>query len=241
MSTGDQPGRDPGLGGTRTGVTVEGAMRPRTRRRHRWVRRTALTVSVLVPFALAAPASADSFGLDQPNNNVPGVGAIPDNFDHTFCFSGVGWTANWKDLVSSRMQNLDTQTLYFDNPVPNGACQNPTDLHFKLDTTLPNGTRGSWGCRLWENGADGLPNSGDDRCSAANIKINPNPGVLVDNHQRRKTICHEIGHSVGMMDGTNTATYWNDCMVSGTVAAGNQWEQYNSHHRTHANSRTPAP
>jgi hypothetical protein len=197
----------------------------------------AAAAALVATFGFAAPASADPFGLDQPGNNVPGVGGIPDNFNHTYCFRGNGWTAAWHTVVDTQMANLDNQTLYFDTfPIPNG-CASTTDVWFELDASLGS-TRGDWHCRLWNNGIDGIPESGDDRCEGATIRLNPS--VLTDGHQQRKTACHEIGHSVGLAHGTNTATFWNDCMFSGAVPAGLQRERYNAHHVAHANSRTPS-
>ena len=123
-------------------VNLDGGVRPV--QRHRRLRRLAIVaVGAIAALSLAAPASADPFGLDQPTNNVPGVGAIPDNFNHTFCFSGAGWTAARQAVVNTQMANLDTQTSYFDTfPIPTG-CFATTDLWFQV-TALPAGVRGDW-------------------------------------------------------------------------------------------------
>jgi len=208
-------------------------------RRHRRLRRLAVVaLSAVAALGFAIPASADPFGLDTPTVNVSGVGAIPDNFDHTYCFDGAGWTPSLRTVVNTQMVNLDSQTSYFDT-LPPPPCFAQTDVWFQV-TVLPAGVRGDWSCRLWGDGADGVPNSGDERCAGATVRISSDPLVLTNDHQRRKTTCHEIGHSVGLAHGTDTTTFWNDCMVSGAVPAGIQWEQYNAHHIVHANSRTPA-
>ncbi len=205
------------------------------------IRLVAVSAGLLASLALAAPAQADPFGLDLPGKNVSGVGGIPDNFTHTYCFNGGGWTAAWQNLVHGRMANLDTQTSYTDQWPQPGPCADITDVYFQLSTTATLGTtRGDYRCRLWNNGVDGRPSSGDERCESAIIRINSSTGVLTSDHQRRKTICHEIGHSVGLAHGTDTTTFYNDCMLTGAVAEGTQWEQYNLHHRNHANSRTPS-
>jgi hypothetical protein len=194
-------------------------------------------LGLLTSFALASPAQADKFGLDQPNNLVSGVGGIPDNFTHTYCFRGAGWTAARQNLVHGRMQNLDTQTSYTDLFPPPPGCFATTDVWFELNSTMS--ARGDYICRVWNNGVDGVARSGDDRCEGATIRINSRAGVLTSNHQWRKTICHEIGHSVGLAHGSTT-NFFTDCMINGAVPEGLQWEQYNLHHRNHANSRTPS-
>ena len=218
-------------------ANLDGAVRPV--RRHRRLRRLAVVaLSAVAALGVAVPAGADPFGLDTPTFNEPGVGAIPDNFDHTYCFDGPGWTASHMSVVHTQMVNLDTQTSYFDTFPPQPPCFEQTDLWFQV-TVLPAGTRGDWSCRWWGLGADGLANTGDERCASALIRMSSDPAVLTSDHQRRKTICHEIGHSVGLAHGTDTTTFWDDCMVSGVVPNGIMWEQYNAHHIAHANSRTP--
>jgi hypothetical protein len=214
---------------------------PSTARRRRRLRRLAcVTLTIVAAIGVTAPAMADPFGLDTPTNNVSGVGAIPDNFNHTYCFNGAGWTTAWRNVVHSRMANLDAQTNYWDTFVGN-TCFPTHDVWFQL-ADLPGTTRGDYDCTLWNNGVDGIPNSGDDRCEGARIRLDP--FVLTDDHQRRKTACHEIGHSVGLAHGANPTRdpnhpEYNDCMMSGPVDPGAQWERYNQHHIDHINSRTP--
>jgi len=97
------------------------------------------------------------------------------------------------------------------------------------------GARGRWDCLFYSDN-DGVPRSGDERCVFHQIRLNPNS--LSDNHQRRKTACHELGHGVGLYHGNTTLH--NDCMWAGTAPTGIQYEQYNQHHRDHANSQRRA-
>jgi hypothetical protein len=209
-------------------------------------RRRACVALVAVAVAVAAlgvtaPAKADPFGLDTPIHSVEGVGAIPDNFNHTYCFDGAGWTQDWRRVVHARMANLDDQTNYFDTWPIDHQCFPTTDLWFRLDSTMAD--RGDYRCRVWAYGSDGPTD--DDRCEGATIRLNSRAGVLPDTHQRRKTACHEIGHSVGIahhdpLDTSLPGYVPGDCMVSGRAPAGAQYEQYNQHHIEHANSRTPS-
>jgi len=192
---------------------------------------TAVLAACAGILAAAAPAQADEFGQVTSTS-----GAIPDNFNHWFCFSGSNWTTTWRSVVTSRMQNLDSQTSYTDSQEGNG-CTSLTDIVFILDSGLGSSTRGLYSCTAFNNGDDDIPGSGDEECETSVIRLNPT--LLTDSHQRLKTACHEIGHSVGLAHGSNSATFWNDCMISGAVAAGIQWEQYNAHHVAHANSRVP--
>lgn len=203
---------------------------PRRRRVGRSLLLATLALSAIASVAVAPSATADEAGLYNSTS-----GALPDNWNHTYCFSGAGWTATWKGYVNTQMANLDTQTNYYDT---SKACDSITDISFQLSSSIS--ARGDYTCLSWNLGNDNTANTGDEECEASRIRINSSSSVLPDAHQRKKTICHEIGHSVGLAHGTNTATYWNDCMKSGTVAAGTQWEKYNAHHVSHANAHAKA-
>lgn len=191
-------------------------------------RRALVTVALGAAAALAAttPAAADPFGLDTQSTSVDGVGAIPDGFNHTYCFAGSGWTTTRQNIVDGRMANLDSQTDYFDTS-RGTACDELTDIRFEINTSIT--SRGNSLCTSWDT---------PTICEQFRVRLNPDR--LVDTHNWVKTACHEIGHTVGLAHGTNQSTFWNDCMYSGTAPAGTQYERYNQHHIDHANSRTPA-
>jgi hypothetical protein len=197
-----------------------------TRTRRLWSVMAAFALALTASLSFAGPANADPFGLDQEGNLVSGVGGIPDDFNHTYCFNGAGWTAAWQTLANGRMANLDTQTSYVD--VLDPSCDGNTDIWFQLANL--GGTRGDYRCEDW--------NAAGTLCVTSIVRISNVAAVLPDNHQKAKTICHEVGHSVGLAHGT-TVDFWTDCMLSGVAPAGVQYEQYTVHHRNHANSRTP--
>jgi len=205
------------------------SVRPTTSIRRRLARLlTGLTVAMVAAVGAAGTASADPFGLDTQTNNVPGVGGIPDDFQHSYCFEGAGWTAAWQQIVNGRMDVLENQTSYagFEQGT---TCSDAVDVRFQLSSTISD--RGDYVCAKWF-----LNNT----CNQAIIRINSNSAVLPDDHQKAKTVCHEIGHSVGLAHGNDQTTFWNDCMLSGVAPAGAGFRIYNQHHIDHANSRTPA-
>lgn len=165
---------------------------------------------------LASPAAADPFG----NYNGDGTGPIPDSFNHTYCWSS-GWTSGWNTYGNYAMGNLDAQTSYYDTY--DSTCDSATDILWQLNSSIS--ARGDYVCNAFNSSG---------YCSRATIRLNPS--LLTDNQNRNKTACHEIGHSVGLQHG-NSKT---DCMINGAVSSGTQWITYNSHHISHANSRTPA-
>lgn len=176
---------------------------------------------VLAAFAMAFVAVLPSqAGADEFGTYSNGAGPIPDNFDHTYCWSS-GWTSGWNTYAQYAMGNLDGQTSYYDTFI--SSCSSVTDIYWQLNSSI--GARGDYICNAFNSAGE---------CERATIRLNPS--ALTDDQNRRKTACHEIGHSVGMQHG-DTKT---DCMINGAVGSGSQWITYNSHHVSHANSRTPA-
>jgi predicted Zn-dependent protease len=53
-----------------------------------------------------------------------------------------------------------------------------------------------------------------------------------DIEDMEKTMCHEVGHSVGLTHGGNT-----DCMLNGEIPSTSiVWRTYDSHHKSHINA-----
>jgi predicted Zn-dependent protease len=114
------------------------------------------------------------------------------------------------------MDNLDAQTSYFENYMD--VCTSATDVVWKADSSLP--ARGSY---IYLDFVGSL-------CQRARVTINPTQ--LSNDINRRKTSCHEIGHSGGLAH----ADEHGDCMRNGAVSSGHQ--SYNAHHVEHLNDRS---
>ena len=82
------------------------------------------------------------------------------------------------------------------------------------------GVRGAYQC----TSTSGVSGPG---CQTARLKLNPD--LLNDDLNRKKTACHEVGHSGGLSHESDP----NDCMVPGPVSSGHT--DYNTHHIGHLN------
>jgi hypothetical protein len=188
----------------------------------------ALAVTAGVIGAAATPAQADNFGgcygplVDQ--------GCVPDNFNHWYCYDESVGTINatYRNQIFLAMDYLHAQTNYDVVYEPNGVCNTVTDVKWQVTTAVaPN--RGDYQCLDWNSA---------NNCEQALLRLNPN--LLTNNHNRRKTACHELGHSVGLAHGRRGATpeYYDDCMVVNAVSTDDASAiTYNQHHRTHINNR----
>lgn len=98
-------------------------------------------------------------------------------------------------------------------------CTSGTDVKFELfNDPSPSAPRGFYVC---------LTRVGDI-CYHSQASLNT--AKLTDSFNKNKTMCHEIGHSVGLTHGGGTT----DCMLNGPVSQ--QTSSYNSHHREHINA-----
>ncbi len=175
----------------------------------------------------ATPASADAFGGCYGLESSQGC--VPDNFNHWYCFSGTV-NSNIRTAFINAMVNLDTQTSYADF-AESAGCNNVTDLVVVQDTSL--GARGQYACEGFNI---------NNHCEQATLRFNPNN--LPTANDRTKTACHEIGHSVGLKHGIvsgpnadNAFPAYNDCMWSGSIPSGLDFDGYNAHHVAHINAR----
>ena len=84
----------------------------------------------------------------------------------------------------------------------------------------PTNVRGRYSCTKPLNGYGG------GVCDQASVYVNTQ--LLSTYGQRRKTFCHEVGHSVGLHHGTGVG----GCMVSGSSTAST----YAAHHVIHINA-----
>jgi hypothetical protein len=169
----------------------------------------------------ASPSSshADDFGTD----NGSSTGPLADSAVHTYCW-GPGFDANLHDNASWAMYNsLNVPTDMIDSFT--STCASSTDIWFG-DANLEGGVRGYFACVTYVSPP--VCNSGDVVVDPAELNIGIN-----DEEDTTKSMCHEIGHSVGMTHAVGT----NDCMRQGEVPDLQLlWRKYNSHHIWHVNT-----
>lgn len=117
--------------------------------------------------------------------------------------------------ANNAMNYLDAYTSYYDT---RASCTTTTDIWFRqVNSGMTD--RGDYLCLDFNTWG---------RCERARVRLNA--AVLTDADNRRKTACHEIGHSVGLIHG-GTA----DCMLSGPVSKPTY--TYTQHHINHINAR----
>lgn len=167
---------------------------------------------VLVSAWSWAPAAAD-----PPESIGP-----PDKSSHSWCYTS-GFTMT--TVADASMARLESQTVV---KTVRRACGPSIDVRW-TQGKVP-GAYGSAQCRVrWSGGA----------CDRFRITLNKS--VLNSSphpvSQRRKTSCHEVGHTVGVRHyfgsnrpGGDTA---HSCLWSGTVpSADKPWHtRYGGHHR----------
>ena len=182
------------------------------------------TVSVLGALALlgtfvsASPAAnADVFGP-----NPPEAGWFADNNLHTWCEGHVNYAPSWFDPMQDAMDYLDAQTdLTTGTPHP---CDSSIDIWYDVydSKILGSDIRGRTFCRVAVT-ASGV-------CGSFAVQLNSD--LLNTYMSRRKTACHEVGHSVGLSH-SSYLTSTSDCMISGDYT----FTFLNTHHVDHINSR----
>lgn len=171
-------------------------------------------MSAVCILGLASSASAD---LPQPDGP-------PDKGYHSWCYEP-GFTLS--ATADASMTWLRTQTNV--KTVFHSPCQSKTDVRW-TQKGIP-GAYGSAECKM-RNSAG--------QCDRYVVTLNKS---IIDaskhpDSQRRKTTCHELGHTVGVRHyfgsdrpGSDTT---NSCLRSGEVPTANQtWHtRYGAHHRT---------
>jgi hypothetical protein len=138
------------------------------------------------------------------------------------------WPQDWGVPFVNAMISPDNQTDMYDEY--SSSCGPQADLRGERYNSVSLGTlRGRYTC---------LTMASAGVCDVGKLEVNVD--VLTDCTRRRKTFCHEVGHSVGLQPYTSVGTGIvagenNDCMKSGTVGSEPWWKEYSQYHRDHIN------
>lgn len=184
--------------------------------------------AVVLIFACLPARPASSLQGQYP---VPGW-FIPDGLDHWYCFNSSVPAGNARTIRSSRMSYLDDATDFYDKYA--GTCGTSTDVVF-FESVPTSGARGWIDCvsstayvcdQFWVNQAPAVIflNTGS-HYSEWN-----DDAIMNYNFNYRKTICHEVAHSIGL--DADEITYltshpaFTDCTVSGWVPSDFAYVRY---------------
>lgn len=164
----------------------------------------------------------------------------PDRNAHTFCFDpDFPMDAATRDRARRAMGNADglmAMTVISTDEL--STCLASVDVRFQ--DREADGSYGDAFCvRVWENG----------QCDRFRVRVDVDGTIRRDAntiaYQVRKTICHEVGHTVGLWHYGNGDPYVassetsgaNNCMRSGIWDNGNAWTRtYGTHDRTEINA-----
>lgn len=159
-------------------------------------------------------AVADPFGVGGSN-----TGWLADNHDHDWCWSTNFTVQTMRDHATDSHNYLNSSATNFSGGSFQ-TCNSGTDVYWQAFNTTA--YRGQYQC--------------DDRsgnvCDNADVRISTNTSTLPTN-ERRKTMCHELGHSTGATH--HSVSGWG-CMISGTSTS----QTYVTHTRTHMSNLTVA-
>ncbi|MGC5012315.1 hypothetical protein ACLQ2R_16245 [Streptosporangium sp. DT93] len=209
-------------------------------------RMSVLAVSLAATLvASTAPASADLWPWVQ--------GIPPDKTVHTYCYTtsvGSGLKSYIPGAMNYLADNTDVEGTYLESPCDiqnsNGPGGDPAtdaawfqvwvdDAYGQVECKVRTASQPGW-CDQWHV-----------RINNETIDASADP-----HHQYIKTVCHELGHSVGLAhynptlnppDVPGAVGQPHDCQASGSVtsanlpgAAGSWTWQYNQHHKDHINA-----
>lgn len=171
-------------------------------------------VSLVLTLGVVGSSSADSPQPDGP----------PDKGKHTWCYmSGFTVTATADAAMTWLRTQTAVDTAYY------STCTAKTDVRWSQGS-LPS-AYGMAECKVRD---------ANDYCDRYRITLDTATidGSLHPDSQRRKTSCHELGHTVGVRHYSNSDYPGSDtthsCLRSGEVpAADKAWHtRYGAHHRT---------
>ncbi|GAA3683501.1 hypothetical protein GCM10022237_47710 [Nocardioides ginsengisoli] len=185
----------------------------------------ALLIAGVTTVTVGGPASADGY----PNGWYPDKGTY-----HSFCFSLA--FAQYSGLVSRARYSMDNNDGVEAQTVVNTleqSCASATDVVFRI-ADLHGKYYGYTNCL--RTNANGYCDSWSVDIDWEIIKQN----AANDGYEARHTLCHEIGHTLGVQhyfSGASPDGATNSCMISGLADSGAAWTRtYGAHHRSHINS-----
>lgn len=174
---------------------------------------------LLVSLMLVPESTADTWG---GCSTATESGCRPDSTLHTYCY-GAGFNSTLEDEADFAMNTsiardtVMTASFYT-------TCST-ADIKW-LDANLGS-TRGDYICL-----EPFSPFQDNGTCLASRVRLNPteiNQGPN-DPEDRKKTACHEAGHSIGFQHGDDKT----DCMINGPIPdTTDQWRTFGGHHITH--------
>lgn len=160
------------------------------------IKRTGIT-------GLAALAALIGFGTLNSSANTfgPPNYYFPDNSGHSFCYELLP-NQNYIQAADHARTHLNNATDMSTSLI--GNCDFQTDVWFYAYNSDPSTVWGTWECTAL-NGAG--------ECETGNATLNRAALDGAGDQQKRKTACHEIGHSVGLGHTTSGGA---GCMWQGT-------------------------
>jgi hypothetical protein len=206
----------------------------------------AISLVIAATMAFTAPSSADPYGPRTASN----WGEYPNGADHSYCFRNVA-SAEHRGFIDSAMQILDQQTDI--TAIYHSTCTASTDVAWVL---------GSWctssdpnqcpvmGLTVCETILKWLTTRVCDRnavyidlavLQSAAARFGSTVGDADYNLNLRSTMCHELGHTVGVEHYGDVGTTWG-CMGSswaesqGNILLDLPWIAYVQHHVDHINA-----